>query len=205
MRNGDYTWPGLPSALRLARCICGLLRNSVGIEVTTYDRCLNPDALEQRTNRDCVLGAAHEKYGPLVAGKNTLHPDTFPHLAAKIAECFANPHRLAVVLGVFEHEGVDVAVRERQAGSFLHAKIDEVDRDVVSGNTLAYSSGCLVTGSLSTPVRRTVPAAMRLMPYSDKTHRFSSFEGEKSCQLRTPRPRIAICGTSSKMKTSRVM
>ena len=80
---------------------------------TGKDRCLNPDALagalEQRTNRNCVIGAAHEKYGPLVAGKNTRHPDTFPHLVAKSAECFANPHHLAVVVGVFEHEDVDVA------------------------------------------------------------------------------------------------
>ena len=64
--------------------LTGWLRNSVRIEVLTYDRRLNPDALEQLTNRDCVIGAAHEKYGPLVAGKNTRHPDTFPHLAAKL-------------------------------------------------------------------------------------------------------------------------
>ena len=39
------------------------------------------------------------------------------------------------------------AERGQQAVSCFHVKIDKVDRNIVSGNTLAYSFGLLVTGS----------------------------------------------------------
>ena len=95
--------------------------------------------------------AAHEKRGPLVAGKNTSYPYAFSNLTAKSREHVAKFHILSYGLGIEDRAAGDVIGRKLQAVPFLGGKVNKLNGDV-AGNTLANCSERLVTATFRNPL-----------------------------------------------------